>query len=357
VAPIANGSEWKGEAFHEHEHMKNGVRHVRVGGREFLSVIHTDNFDTVCAIGSRLSVIPITPDALGGRLAVFSDQFEQHRLVKARVVFVPSVPTTTAGALVIYFRNDVGTSDIDIGRDELVHAATHPSFAQASVWEELSVDIQPSDANLRYFNDESGDFRSQTQGMLIIEAADSLAVSTTFGNLYFEYDFEFYAPELTYDVVDTPETYMNFNQSTSGTRQAGEPLWFLTPATAGYPSFEFGHATPVAPTDADVDYIYVIIVEKVTGVWPTWTTSGASSEFNFIAGMCFYGRISRAEAAGGAYEHVMYLFTSLADAAANGGNGAADTEPGQLTYANDFTWSAGSGSVLLRVRRWHGPDH
>lgn len=358
MAPVANGSEWTGESFHEHEFVKDGHRHIRVGGREFLTSVTTDGYILTVPLGSRLAVIPVAPDSLGGRLAVFSDQFEQHRLVKCRIIYEPVVPTTTTGALVMYYRNDVGTTDIDLGRDELVHAATHPSFVQTSVWDAASIDIRPSDANLRYFNDESGDFRQQTQGLIVVEAGDPLTPPVTYGNLYIEYDFEFFAPELTYDIVDTPEMKFHINKPTSGAHEGGSPFRCLSPAYAGFPSFSSGPSTsPVAITDADLDYIYILIVESVTAsTWPLLSTAGASSTFQIEKGMAFYGRVVRDDSPSG-FEYSLEMFTSLADASNGGAYGAADSVPGQLIYAEDFTWSGSAVPIEFRLRRWHAPDH
>ena len=361
TAPIATGSDWSGEAFHEHEYMRDGERHIRVAGREFLTSVNTFDRVTYALLGERLAVIPVAPEALGGRLAVFADQFEQHKLIKARVIYEPVVPTTSVGAIVMYFRNDVGTTDIDLGRDELVHAATHPSFIQTSVWDAASIEVSPSDANLKFFNDESGDFRSQAQGEIIIETGDPIAANQTYGNLYFEYDFEFYSPELTYDVVDTPETLLHINQATGGSESGGDPFIVVSPSGgAALPNFAMGPVgSPVAVTPADMDYIYVLIVDEVVDgqEFPAFTTPGSSATFEFTAGMAFYARITRDDS-GGTVDYALALFSSLADASNGGSYKSADAVPGQIVYAPaTWTWTPGTGYVGFRVRRWQAPDH
>jgi hypothetical protein len=197
-----------GSHFSEWEHMKNGVRHVRVSGRELLgSVGPRNNGGLVEAYspGDRLMILPVTPAALGGRLSRMATEFLQHKALRIRVHFETSLPATAEGALAMYFVNDVGLPTLERGMDELAHASTFPDFRQFPVWQEGSMDIDTSEDGVlnRYFDESSGDMRFESQGYLVLLAASFLSFQQdgvgglrSAGNLYVEYDFDFFEAAL-----------------------------------------------------------------------------------------------------------------------------------------------------------------
>ena len=123
----------------------------------------------------------------------------------------------------MYYSNDIGTSMLTMGRDHVAQAATQPSFVQFQVWDEASLDIDPGDANLRYYNDESGDYRSQIQGFACVLAPDTLADNITYGNLYIEYDVEFYSARMT-QTISHPSWNYHWDSPDLRDLQQGGPV-------------------------------------------------------------------------------------------------------------------------------------
>lgn len=199
--PLVHGSGHGGAS--EYENVTKEGRSVTVVGRQFFSQVGVRT--TARTIGQRLDygTVVMTPAALGGRLALLAEQFEEHKLNWAKIVYEPSVAATTAGAIAMYFRNDVATPTLDIGQDELMHASTHPSFVQTQVWEPTTMSIKPEDAQTKYFDPSSGDYRQEVQGIVQLLAASDLAIGT-YGSLYIEYSVSFFGEELDYSVFETP---------------------------------------------------------------------------------------------------------------------------------------------------------
>lgn len=195
-APVATGTIMHGVPTSEHEYMddKRG-RVVRATGAMLLDTVSTGESNNLK--GRRTGLYLISPAALGGRLALLAKTFEQHKAIRCTIIYSPVVPTTQAGALMFYARNDVTAASTDVGPDELRHAATHPDWMQTPVWKQSSMEIQPSNINVRYFDDENNPADS-IQSILQIECADDMDASKDYGNVFIHYDFEFYAESLDY---------------------------------------------------------------------------------------------------------------------------------------------------------------
>jgi hypothetical protein len=150
----------------------------------------------------------MSPNALGGRLRLFSDQYEQHKLVSATISFASVLPATAQGAIAIGFVQDAGEQFFSVGRHEIEFLATHPSFTQTKVWEDASLPINPSDALKRYWDSSSGSFQDSVQGQVIVLAASEFtrgASAFTLGNLYIDYHYQFFEAQLELRTRDVSE--------------------------------------------------------------------------------------------------------------------------------------------------------
>ncbi len=337
-APIAEQSTFHGSSFDEYEFMKEGKRYLRLSGREFLTPIG----NPVAAIanaptGFRFAVIPIDPKSLGGRLALMAEQFQFSKGLRFRVLYEPVVPTTTAGAIAVYFNNDIGTPVAETGDDEMAHAATHESFIQTPVWKDAILTIDPKDALLRYADQDTGDARFQVQGMIIVETADIMAIpaSSTYGNLYLEYEVEFSVESLDYSVHMREETLMVATSAAAGTPTVGGPIKFhTTTATADSPNLDPGELPSGAASNTDlIDYMFVGTVVNHAGNWVSGNNAydvfGETSSYLFLGTGC----VMRFYNVGGVIQ--ARPFTSIAAAS------DADTNE---TITGSWDWPTGVGA-------------
>lgn len=207
--PRQSGMRFHGVKHEEREFGGKNGRTVQAMGQVWLGQIETppDNGVPGSALtGSRLGVFPINPAALGSQLALLAKQFEQHRVRHLRVVYRTTISPTVAsasGGLVITFINDTSQEQLVLGVSALQQYANNSCFEQFAPWTDIDVDIDPSLANRRFFNDDSGDARIQMEGQIVVMSASDLLSAVVVGNLYLEYDVEFYADYLDGAVIGT----------------------------------------------------------------------------------------------------------------------------------------------------------
>jgi len=204
--PVAKGGAYRGSAMTIQRSQSGTDRRVRIAGHQFLGEVGFPYTVTQPGQRSTSGIRSISPDALGGPLLLQSETYEQHRARKLQIKYVPNCSSLAKGSIAMYFRNDVATPVDVVGIEELAHAATHPAFVQTQIWQPAALPIRPDDATIRYFDTDSGDARLQVQGMVTIESAveqvSSDLSSGSCGNLFLEYDIEFFDEELDYEVAD-----------------------------------------------------------------------------------------------------------------------------------------------------------
>lgn len=278
---------YHGARFDEYQYMQDGQRHIRLSGRELLGVIGTrdiasSGINFTYSAGDRFAVFPIAPDFLEGRVGRMAQEFEQHKLHALRVWWEPTVPTTTAGAIALYFYNDVGVPMVDTGLDEIAHAATHASFIQTPVFAPESLTIKPEDALNRYFDEESSDFRFEVQGIVVVEAASEITIRggtsdpypVTLGNVYVEYDFEFFGEVLDYSIPMKSYGEMRvLSNATVGAVIDGQPLIARVAATtaAGQQAItDIDFPSGVTSATDLLGWVFVGTVYLATGTSLVW---------------------------------------------------------------------------------------
>jgi hypothetical protein len=120
------------------------------------------------------------------------------------LTYVPVDPTTKPGAVAVTFYPDVSQPSNLVGVDQLIVAATAPTFVQTPVWQETRVTIHKEDALKEYFDETSSDMRFTAQGLVDVSSASDIPADTTgftgLGNLYFDYTYRFESPHLTAEV-------------------------------------------------------------------------------------------------------------------------------------------------------------
>lgn len=221
-APVAEGAQIEFHPSDLHEEIRKDGRHSFITGRSLLGpVIHPNHQESIggqpvahiALQGSRLFVGFLSPDYIGGMASLTSKEFQRHKFRKLRLMYVPNVPTTTAGAIMMYITNDVATSLTTTGQDELAHAATSETAIQTPIWESAHLDFRPKDL-ANFYQDNADNAALEIQGMVVVESAsfidfDSLypAANTdpgimSLGNLYLDYELEFYVPQLSYVVPE-----------------------------------------------------------------------------------------------------------------------------------------------------------
>jgi hypothetical protein len=367
---VTEAKGYSSARFEEHEFMEGSTRHVRLTGRELLGTLiqHPSAaapFIEAYPEGGRLGIFPIMPAAIGGRLELMSKQFEQHKCLRMRVVYEPVVPTTTKGGIIIYFTNDVGTPCFALGEFELSHAATHANFIMTPIWQAASLDIRPQDVLLRYMDATSGDFRLQSQGFITVETAAPVALDSIIlpelGNVFIEYEYDFFSEVLSYDVQYKSSGMMTFDVSVTTNALAPNYLveWTDGPAQAAYPTWSvIGLPTGVGSNLELSDWVFVgrVVGFTLASVINTslameWETENDNSGHLFSSGQAFFLRFTEGATApfvGATLCTVFSDFASVGLAIPDGGSGANPEVAGALR------WSVGGNPGGTGKMHMHG---
>jgi len=289
--PVAEGHNWYGSDAHEYHFIKDGRQAVRVHGQQFLTTIEAGSEPPGIGNRFRHGVIPVSPSDLGGRLEVLATVYQEHKAMSFSVHYAPTVPSTTTGAIAIFFQNDIGIQTDIIALEEFVHASNNEHFVETQVWEEVMLDISPENMIVKYADEESGDFRLETQGLIqVISASNVLPVNTSLGNLFIRYDFEFYAAELDFEIDDVTEMAPVLNKlAVSYGTIDGMPVRFPVATAAGAGIF-FELPSPYQATDMP-NYLFVGVLS--TGTIPTdftWATRDDTASRTFGRGQCIWFR-------------------------------------------------------------------
>lgn len=200
---VASSMVYHGSETMEHDFVDKGVRGLRLAGNQFLCGLNLYNVDA--AVGQRLGVKMMQPEALGSLLAKFAKLFEQDKFNHLKVVYKPLLSSLTQGGIGFWHQNDMDVDLNIVGESVLKQAATHQAFTDGNVWTAMSLDIKPSDTVKSYWSDSAGQFEDETQGLFQIIATGGLSAAQLVGEVghfYLEYDITFWAPSLDNSVDD-----------------------------------------------------------------------------------------------------------------------------------------------------------
>jgi hypothetical protein len=173
----------------------------RIRGTDYLTAVTIGG--TAAAAGDVLVSQVVNPARLSiARLATMARLYERYKFKSLKFRYAPVANSTVSGQIIGYvdydtYDNPSGTS----GVQNLQRAAAHYGEKPVQVWQggEKPVfweikDIDPM-TDLYIDTDES-DPRWTNQGRFVLLAASAIAANTACGNIYLDYDVEFYIPQI-----------------------------------------------------------------------------------------------------------------------------------------------------------------
>lgn len=285
--PLNTTSRYHGVTHSEKEISVKGVQGVQATGQLWLGAL---NIVAACPVGSRLGLFPIDPRSLGGKLAVLASLWEQHVAKRLRLVYRPVVSAVTPGALAFTYQNDTSQDQLPFGDSLLARASANEMYEEIQVFQPLDIDIRPSDAQRRYFNEESGDSRQQIGGMIIAYTTTAMTADEVgaIGHMYLEYDIDFYAAFLDTDIplAHTGSLVIGFAAATTVIGNA----WSPTLAAALNAS---GNGSAVMTTDAEPGPCVIIAwcVEELAPAFPLVGNEGVPNGFAPEVGQALFFRV------------------------------------------------------------------
>lgn len=216
----------------------------RLVGSDYVGTLTTGLTPTPGTVLLDISVAPGEFD--NTRIQQFAALFERYRVRKWTFWYIPSVPSTQAGQFLSYPDYDV--SDALSPTLPLNEAMAHMGSQLFNVYSETPVQFDRVDPFTDLFTDAEGtDPRLTYVGRLRYLACSNLAVNTTYGSIYMEYDIDFFIPQLQSGTLPTQvlgDAYVKVIQNSSAASVANgaqiASVKLETGPTLGSPIFDLG---------------------------------------------------------------------------------------------------------------------
>ncbi len=176
---------------------------IRVSFRELISESLAGN--TAFSITSQIAVNPGLSASFPW-LSVMAQQYEQYKIHSLVYEYVPYVPTTTQGTVVMFM--DYSASDPQPSSE--TQAMNHPGAICAPVWQGCKFSARVPDmfptGPRKYVRDclVAGDDKLYDAGTFYL-CVDNETSTATIGKLFARYDIEFFTPQLTGGLSSAPQ--------------------------------------------------------------------------------------------------------------------------------------------------------
>lgn len=128
--------------------------------------------------------------------SAIASNFEKYKIISLSFRYKPSVPTSTAGAIVMAFAVDPTTINADVATIQEI--SQYPQYIDNSVFSPYELKIESKYLNhelfVRHGNVPSTDIKTYDAGAFIF-AVDGLAATTNIGRMYVDYQIMLQTPK------------------------------------------------------------------------------------------------------------------------------------------------------------------
>jgi hypothetical protein len=222
-------------------------------------------FSEESATGDRIpeAQFVISPKQFGGLLGVFSEQYEAYNIETIDIEYRTSSPTTTEGALALYYFGDPSTPAISTGETAKLHASTADEFVQIPIWDNGMLRVKPLRLTEKSLTeDDKVSPPAASQGIIsaMVAAPTNFAAGTGYksvGSLYAKITAHFYEAKLNLEMVTSKVSDDEFICNTYAA-VVDQPL--LAGATAGVGTFQYNFG--ILPTSSSIRYG---VITELTG--------------------------------------------------------------------------------------------
>lgn len=198
----------------------------RIRGTDFFQAVTSGAANVA---GDVLISAVVNPALLGvSRLATMSNLYERYKFRSLKFRYDPIANATVSGQLIGYVDYDTQDDPTGIvGVQNLQRAAAHYGEKPVQVWQgsEKPVfwEVKDVDPLTDLYVDADGtDPRWTNQGRFVLLAASALPAATALGNIYLDYDIEFYIPQLELTPITGAAWYETFGGAGSSGNFLGD---------------------------------------------------------------------------------------------------------------------------------------
>jgi hypothetical protein len=165
--------------------------------------------------GDVLVTIPIMPALLANtNLQVISQLFEFYKFTRMRVCYVPSCPTTSSGQLLGFFDDDPSSIQrlVPNGSGDITNvriANNHEGSGRNVIWDVGCYNYSRQNRNPQFYTDPNYvDPRTSIEAtFVLVQGAVADTASHTYGELYLDYEVEFWGKEFNQDTTGTGDYF------------------------------------------------------------------------------------------------------------------------------------------------------
>lgn len=312
-AALAEGTVWKSEPGQEFREIRSDGEHLRMCGREFLAQVEIENFTLFTtrlgSVGERVLVRPLSPESIGGRIKRIAELYESHKALKFQITYSPVVPATTPGALAMAYIADVATPQLLVGVGEMVHLSTACDFVEFPVWETCVLDIDPDRFTREVADEQEGDARFTTDGLLVVLLAGPIVYGTgksIFGNLFLTYEYDFSTPLLDMNVAAPISGTVTVQASAATTTLQGSAYAAKSNVPGAHPLWTVFGLTVAA----SADFLMTLTLQsiEVTTSLPVLRIFDSDTTFDFNVGQAYFCRVAESTTPG---DFFLFFFDSM----------------------------------------------
>jgi hypothetical protein len=193
------------------------------------------------ATGDVLVTIPIMPALLANtNLQVISQLFEFYKFTRMRVCYVPSCPTTSSGQLLGFFDDDPSSIQrlVPNGSGDITNvriANNHEGSGRNVVWDVGCYNYSRQNRNPQFYTDPNYvDPRTSIEAtFVLVQGATADTASHVYGELYLDYDVEFWGKEFNQDTTGTGNYFYSAGTSPFTLNGSGQAVGFFPSTLAG----------------------------------------------------------------------------------------------------------------------------
>lgn len=218
----------------------------RIKGTDFLTAVTIGA--TAAAAGDVLISQIVNPAQLGlARLMTMAKLYERYKFRSLKFRYSPVANATVSGQIIGYVDYDTYDDPTGIsGVQNLQRAAAHYGEKPVQIWQgsERPVfwEIKDVDPMTDLYVDSDGtDPRWTNQGRFVLLAASAIASTTACGNIYLDYDIEFYIPQ----VESTPSGGYGYNLIGAGGSFSQSSYFGAAPTAKSWNNLPVSYASNV----------------------------------------------------------------------------------------------------------------
>jgi len=269
-APVSEGYQWHGAHVFEHDSIKHGEHSVTISGCTYVTDAHVD-LSFVQPGLNRGATLLVNPQFFGGRLAALAQQFQYFKFTRLIVRYIPMVPTTSAGAWIMFYVANNSVTAAFSGSAELAIASTYNSFLSNPVWGRGDLEADMSES-LPMYSCVPGDVEENTVQGIIGTGVSGIGVpggsepAFVGGQLFVQYVCEFFKPRISRQMNSFLETACYLTIGTGFT---------CTPGQAVVLSIEAPHSAASTVTCVSAPAYPIFGVLEVT----SWNVVNATQEW------------------------------------------------------------------------------